>query len=98
MFTASEINELIDPNDFDVLDKNTDSITLQSKRTNHCWKLLTREYNDSSSVIIYHTLFNGMDFYEQCSARNLEQALQFVKSLDLGRGQHSNPAAFGYTH
>ncbi|MCR5108696.1 MAG: hypothetical protein K6B28_11100 [Lachnospiraceae bacterium] len=89
MFTVNELNELIDLNDFDVLDKSANSIILQSKITSHCWKLLNRDYNDSSSVIIYHTLYYGMDFLEQCCARNLEQALQFVKNLDACRGHYS---------
>ena len=90
MFTYQELNEHIDPNDFDVLDKSANSITLQSKNTNHCWKLQSREFNDISSVVIYHTLFQGMDFLEQCSARNLVQALQFVKNLDSCRKHYSN--------
>ncbi len=90
MFTVSELNEHIDLDDFDVLDKNANSIILQSKNTSHCWKLQNRDYNDSSSVIIYHTLIYGMEFLEQCTARNLEQAIQFVKNLDAYRKQHSS--------
>lgn len=92
MFTISELNEHIDLNDFDVLDKSANSVILQSKNTSHCWKLMNRDYNDSSSVIIYHTLIYGMDFFEQCSARNLEQAIQFVKNLDNCRRHYSNSA------
>ena len=90
MFTINELSEHIDMNDFDVLERDANSITLQSKNTNHLWKLLNREYNDISSIIIYHTLFEGMDFLEKCCARNLSQALQFVKNLDSCRCQYSN--------
>ena len=90
MFMTAELSKHIDPNDFDILDKGADSVILQSKNTSHCWKLQSRDYNDSSSVIIYHTLFYGMDFLELCSARNLEQAIQFVRNLDDYRKHHSD--------
>ncbi len=82
MFTISELREHIDSDCFDVLDANDNTITLQSKITDHCWQLLNRGYDNNSSVYIYHTNYSELEYRLQCFASDLKQALLFVKNFD----------------
>ena len=82
MFTANELNEHIDSDCFKILDANANSITLQSKNTDHCWQLLNRENDSNSSILIYHTNYSELEYRLQCFASYLTQALVFVKNFD----------------
>ena len=72
----------IDTNYFDIKEKRTFSLVLQSKNTGHYWYLLERIYNGKQSFSIYHK-HNVEDAYRpQKSRPSISACCEYIKEHD----------------
>ena len=74
--------ESIDTEYFDIKEKRTYSLVLQSRNTGHYWYLLERVYNDHRSFLIYHKHDIAKAYHPQKSRPSISACCEYIKEHD----------------
>lgn len=84
LLTMIDNNDIasIDTEYFDIKEKRTYSLVLQSRNTGHYWYLLERVYNDHRSFLIYHKHVIAKAYHPQKSRPSISACCEYIKEHD----------------
>ena len=67
---------------FNILEKSSYTLALQSKQTGNCWYILDRRYKNINSLSIFKTLVYGSEYHHYCNCGSVTQALEVIKRAE----------------
>ena len=81
MFTFNDFNR-VDTTRFNILEKSSYALAIQSKRTGNCWYILDRYYKNINSLSVFKSLVYGSENHHYCNSINVPQALEMIKKAE----------------
>ncbi len=81
MFTFNDFNR-VDTTHYNILEKSSYSLAIQSKRTGNCWFILDRYYKNINSLSVFKTLIYGSEYHHYCNSVSFPQALEIIKKAE----------------
>ena len=81
MLTFSDFDR-VDTTQFNILEKSSYSLAIQSKQTGNCWYIFDHHYKNVKSLSVFKAIVYGSEYHHHCNSTTIPQALEMIKRAE----------------